>query len=170
MLVFGVDSEVKHICVSTDTYSGIMKRGYASASTGEDGATAAGNTSATAAGNTSAAAAARVKSNPSDCPSLSAANGTGFNLLNFIFRSILAHHLGLPLTALFYRQILPPTLTYPVTAYPETIFGETKGDKILSASYGAYETSKTTKKPCTNRYCEATIPACAHATAARRST
>ena len=135
-----------------------MKRGYTSgASTEEDGAAASGNTSATA--------AVRERSNPSDCPSRSAIKEG-----SYLFRSILAHHLGLPLTALFYRQILPPTLTYPVTAYPETIFGETKGDKILSASYGAYETSKTTKKPCTNRYCEATIPACAHATAARRST
>ena len=118
-----------------------MKRGYASgASTGEDGAAASGNTSA---------AAVRVKSNPSDCPSRSATNEGGFNSLNYLSRSILAHHLGLPLTALFNRQILPPTLKYPVAAYSDTIFDETEGDKILSASYGEYETRQTTETPWT---------------------
>ena len=113
-----------------------MKRGYTSgASTEEDGAAASGNTSA---------AAVRERSNPSDCPSRSAIKEG-----SYLFRSILAHHLGLPLTALFNRQILPPTLKYPVAAYSDTIFDETGGDEILSASYGEYETRNTTETPWT---------------------
>jgi hypothetical protein len=135
-----------------------MKRGHESdASSGDDSSTtSAVDDSAVASGNTTAAAGpvgnpivVPIRRNPSDLPSKSAANEHGFNILNYLFRSILAHPLGLPLAAIFARQILPPTLKYPVAAYDKKIFDEPEGDDILLASYGTYERRKTSKKPWT---------------------
>ena len=93
-------------------------------------------------------------SNPGDdhhSPSRSASNRNGFDVLNNQIRSIFAHPLGLPLAAMFNRQILAPTSKYPVAAYyaEDGSFAETAGDDILLASYGEYETRMTTETPWT---------------------
>jgi hypothetical protein len=96
-----------------------------------------------------------TSSSPSTSRSASHRNGF-HNVLNNQHRSIFAHPLGLPLTAMFNnrRLTLPDSsLTYPVAApayynaEDSSGFAETEGNDILLASYGEYETSQTTETP-----------------------